>query len=119
MYLKRDDILNVDDLKTIDVEVPEWGGTVCVKMMSGKERDDFEASVVSFKNGKQNVTTANIRAKLVQKTVIDPETKELIFTVADIDSLGKKSSAALDRVFSAAQNLSKISDDDIEELAKN
>lgn len=118
-YLNRDSILNADDIKTIEVDVPEWGGSVVVKMMTGKERDDFEASIVNMKSGGKEVSTANIRAKLVQKTVIDPETKVLMFSVGDIDALGKKSAAALDRIFAASQKLSKISETDVEELAKN
>lgn len=116
-YLKRDEILNADDLKTEIVSVPEWGGDVMIKMMTGKERDSFEASCVGV-NGK-TVNMDNIRAKLVAKTVIDPETKEPMFTTADIEALGKKSSAALDRIFTVSQRLSKITEQDVEELAKN
>ena len=115
MYLSRDLILAVDDLATQEVDVPEWGGTVVIKMMSGKERDAFEGSLVKNKQ----VTYDNIRAKLAQKTIIDPETKELMFSLGDIEAIGKKSAAALDRVFSASQKLSKISDSDVEELVKN
>ena len=42
-----------------------------------------------------------------------------MFTEKDVVKLGKKSSAALDRIFSAAQKLNRISDDDVEDLAKN
>ena len=118
-YLTREQILNCDDLKTEVVDVPEWSGKVMIKMMSGKERDAFESSIVNTSKSGQKVSMDNIRAKLVAKTVIDPETKELMFTVADIEALGSKSAAALDRVFTASQKLSKITGDDIEELEKN
>ena len=117
VYLKRDDILNFDDIKTVEVDVPEWNGAVIVKMMTGQERDSFEASCIGAKDGTFKMD--NIRAKLVAKTVIDPETKEPMFTVADIEALGKKSAAALDRIFTASQKLSKISEKDVEDLAKN
>jgi len=116
-YLKRDEILNCDDMKTQDVNVPEWGGTVVIKMMTGKERDAFEASCINAQDGVFKMD--NIRAKLVAKTVIDPETKEPMFTVADIEALGNKSATALDKIFTASQKLSKISEKDVEELAKN
>ena len=45
-YLSRDAILQREDIKTEDVEVPEWGGTVRVRGMSGVERDAFEASLI-------------------------------------------------------------------------
>ena len=116
-YLSRDEILNCDDLKTEEVKLPEWGGTVIVKMMTGQERDNFEASIVDSKGG--NIKFENIRAKLVAKTVVDPETKKPLFTVADITALGKKSAAALDRIFTVSQRLSKITEKDVDELAKN
>lgn len=118
-YLKRDEILNCDDLKTEELEVPEWGGTVVIKAMTGTERDAFEATLINQTGKNQTMKMDNIRAKLVAKTVIDPETKELMFTTADIESLGKKSASALDRVFKVAQKLSKITEEDVEELAKN
>jgi len=117
--LTREQILSCDDLKTEEVDVPEWGGTVTVKMMTGQERDAFEASIVEYKGDKQQVKTDNIRAKLAAMTIIDPETKQLMFTVGDIEALGKKSAAALDRIFDVSRKLSKIASTDVEELAKN
>lgn len=116
--LGRNDILGFDDIKTEDVSVPEWGGVVRVKAMNGFERDAFEGSLVETRGKMQVVKMDNVRAKLVAKTVID-ENGDLIFTVGDIEALGRKSAAALDRVFSVAQRLSKISDTDVEELIKN
>ena len=115
--LTREQILNADDIKTEIIEVPEWGGSVTIKMMTGKERDAFEASIMGAKG--KNITLENIRAKLVAKTVIDPETKELMFSLGDIETLGTKSAAALDRIFSASQKLSKITESDVDELTKN
>lgn len=117
-YLKREDILNADDLKTEEVEVPEWGGTVVVKMLTGQERDAFEASIVNFGNDKRQIS-GNIRAKLVARAIIDPDTKKPMFSVGDIEALGNKSASALDRVFEVAQRLSKLTEKDIEELEKN
>ena len=45
-YLSRDAILQREDIKTEDVEVPEWGGTVRVRGMTGVQRDAFEASLI-------------------------------------------------------------------------
>ncbi len=119
IYLSREQILNADDLKTEEVNVPEWGGTVKVRAMTGTERDAFEASLVDNTHGKTpQMKTENIRAKLVAKTIIDADGKQL-FGVADIEALGKKSAAALDRIYGVSSRLSKISAEDVEELAKN
>ena len=44
--LTRDQILQANDLVTETVEVPEWGGSVFVKSLTGVERDQFEAAIV-------------------------------------------------------------------------
>lgn len=113
--LKKEQILAAKDSRYRDIEVPEWGGTVRIQSMSGFARDRFEASIIGNNGG---TNTTNIRAKLAAATIID-ENGELLFTEADIAKLGKKSCAALDRIFEAAQELNKFSDKDIEDLAKN
>ena len=113
--LTKDEILQADDIRKEKVEVPEWGGTVWVKTMSGTERDRFEASIISAK-GERNLV--NLRAKIVAMSVIDESGKRL-FTFEDALELGKKSARALDRVFSVAQRLSGFTPQDVEELTKN
>lgn len=117
MRLTREMILNHNDRVTEDVDVPEWGGVVTVAAMTGSERDAFEASlIIQGKGG--GMRLENIRAKLVSMTVVDEDGKPM-FTAADIAALGAKSSAALDRIFTVAQRLSKLSDKDMEDLEKN
>ncbi len=115
MILGKDQILGAEDSATEAVSVPEWGGDVIVKTMSGFARDQFESSIVG-KNGGTNL--ANIRAKMVAAVLVD-EAGELLFSEKDVAALGKKSAKALDRVFSVAQRLNGFSDSDVEELAKN
>ena len=115
--LNRDEILTVNDIAIEEIEVPEWGGSVYVKGMTGTERDAFEASIVQQRGKNASVNMANIRAKLASQTICN-ETGERLFTDADIKALGKKSATALQRVFDVAQRLSGISGDDVEELAK-
>jgi len=114
--LTRENILQVKDITTELVEVPEWGGSVYVRGMTGTERDTFEASIVKLKGKGQSVDMSNIRAKLAAKSICD-ESGNLLFTDADIKELGKKSAGALQRVFEVAQRLSGIGDEDVAELA--
>ena len=114
--LKRDDILAVKDIQVELVPVPEWGGEVYIKGMSGIERDAFEASVIEQKGNKQKINMANVRAKLAAQTLCDEDGNRL-FNDADIKELGKKSASALQRVFEVAQRLSGIGDADVQELA--
>jgi hypothetical protein len=118
MLLTKDAILSANDLVTEDVEVPEWGGTVRVRAISGAERDAFEQAIVTRKG--KNVTTnlANIRAKMVALCVVD-ENGQRLFGDKDVLLLGTKSAAALDRVFTVAQQLAGLTDKDVDELAEN
>lgn len=119
MILSHDDILKADDLVTEEVPVPEWNGTVLVKALSGKERDAFEASCLQDR-GKQGMVRniANVHAKLAARCMVNEDGRRL-FADNEINALGEKSSAALDRVFEKAAELSRLSDEDVEELAGN
>jgi hypothetical protein len=115
--LSRDAILTVDDRKHKDVEVPEWGGTVRVRAMSGYERDKFETSMVEIRGNKRKENFTNLRARFVALVLIDEDGKRL-FSDTDIALLGAKSAAALDRVYAVGQELNGLSDKDVEELTE-
>ena len=112
--LSRDAILECDDLPREAILVPEWGGEVWVRTLTGTERDAFEQSVIvgTDKN------LANIRARFAVLTVCDDEGRRL-FDDSDAAALGAKSAAALDRVFAVAQRLNGFSSDDVDDLAGN
>ena len=116
--LSKTAILAAQDLQTEDVEVPDWGGAVRVRSFTGRERDAFEASMVRGDGRDRKVDLTNMRARLVGLTVID-EAGQRLFTDEEVDLLGAKSGAALDRVFAIAQKLNGLSGADVEELSKN
>ena len=118
-YLSRDDILGLNDLPTEDVLIPEWGNKyVRVRGLTAAERDAFEASIVRRRGQRTEVDTRNMRAKLVALCVVDEQGNRL-FTDEDVEVLGRKSAAALDRIFEVAQRLSGLRPQDVEELAGN
>jgi hypothetical protein len=116
--LTRDEILGADDLKSETVEVPEWGGTVIVRELTGAERDTWEASVVKTNGAAVSIDSHNMRAKLVALCIIDDEGKRL-FTEKDVVKLGNKAAAALDRVTDVARKLSRIGEEELEDLGKD
>ena len=116
--LTRDAILAAPDLLTEEVPVPEWGGTVLVRGLTGTERDAFEEEMITGKGKNRDVNLANFRARLIVKSVVDKGGKRL-FTQADMVALGGKSAAAIQRVFQVAMRLSGMSEEDVEELTKN
>ena len=117
--LTKEAILAASDIQTKSVEVPEWGGEVYVKGMTGAERDAFEAEIVHPGAGKSaKWDMANTRAKFCALVIVDDKGIPL-FSLDDVKALGNKSAAALQRVFDAGRDLSGMSDKDIEELAGN
>ena len=118
-YLTADEILKADDLATEDVDVPEWGGKVRICTLRARDRDAYEASIIKVdvhNNVRQDYN--NMRAKLLARTIVDEAGKRL-FTDQQIEALGDKSAAAMDRCFSVASRLNAVSNSDLEELAKN
>lgn len=116
--LTRDAILQAQDLPKELVSVPEWGGEIYVRALTGAERDAFEQSIVEQKGKSTKMNLQNMRAKLVALTVVD-EGGNRLFTDADAKLLGKKSALALNRVFEVAQKLSGLTPEDVDELTKN
>ena len=115
--LGREDILKASDVKMETVQVPEWGGAVLVKALSGVERDDYEESImIRGKKGAYEVNTRLMRAKLVAASIVDAKGKA-IFSEDDLEVLSKKSAAALDRVFKVAQRLSGLTEEQVQESA--
>lgn len=119
--LTRDEVLEADDRATEVVEVPEWGGALTVRALSGIERDQWEAGKVSWERTKGNglrpgrIDFGNVTAQLVAQTVIGEDGLNM-FSTKDVLILGQKSAAALDRVAKVAQRLSGITEADVEDL---
>lgn len=115
MALSRDDILNAVDLTTREVPVPQWGGSVLVRGLSGEERDAYEMSTMverpklGGKPGELEMVAdlANGTAKLVARCIVGDD-GERVFTDADVIALGKKSAQAMTAVWQVAAELSGI-----------
>lgn len=108
--LTKSAILAADDLKHEDVSVPEWGGEVRVRTMTGTQRNAFGAALV----GEDDMVA--FRVKLVVACAVG-EDGEPLFNDEDAQALAAKSGAALERVFLAASRLNGMAADSVE-LAK-
>jgi hypothetical protein len=111
--LSREAILAARDLETVVIEVPEWGGSVTLRGMSGVDRTHFERSIL--KN--ETIDIENVYAKLLVRCIVD-EAGNRMFTDADADALGAKSAVVLGRLAPVAQRLSGLLQSDVEELKK-
>jgi hypothetical protein len=114
--LNREAILAAQDVKDETIAVPEWGGDVRVRAMTADARDAFEQDAYKAASEKRQLTS--LRARMVARCVID-EHGNLLFTEADIEALGKKSAAALDRIYEAVLRMNALRQSDIEDLEKN
>ena len=118
MTLSRKDILEVNDLTTRVVPIPEWKGNVIIKMMTGTELDQFEDSLFEGRGKDRKSNYKNLRAKLLSMCLVGEDGKRL-FSDKDIESLGGKSAKALDRLYTIATEINGIGAKEEEALIKN
>src|SRR5258707_12410494 len=128
MRLSRDDILKAEDTAPEEVPVPEWGGTVLVRGMTGKERDQFEVSLPQEAAGSVQVqrgraggrppgrNLVNMRAKIVARCVVTDDGGRTV-SHADVAALWEKSGAPIDWIFTVAARLSGMGEEDAEKMA--
>lgn len=121
--LNRESLLKKDELEIQRVDLGD-GTHVFVREMTGRERDTFERSLYFIDDSvkgemKVEKRLGDFRAKLAVCTVCDEE-GTLLLKPGDVESLSMNMSASkLERIINVAQPLSKISEEDKEELIKN
>jgi len=108
-------IISADDITMERVEIPDWGGHVFVRVMSGSERDRMEQACLSA-SGDGLAAPENFRALLAVACCCNASGDRL-FTAEQAASLAEKSSTALDLIFAVALRINKMSDRDVEDLA--
>lgn len=116
-----DDILGFNDSVLEKVSVPEWGAAgdkVYVRLMTGAQRDVWEAGIFLRKQQSEEFVFDNMRARLVAMCACD-EKGEPIFRPDQVEALGRKSSVALKRIYEVARRLNKLGKEEVDELAKN
>lgn len=116
--LGKQDILAAKDRYYEDVESEAWGGIVRIAVITGTDRDRFEAITYPMKGKEIKVNREDIRARLLSLAIVD-ENLERVFTDDEVRELGKKSAKELDRLFGIAQRINGMTDDSVKELEKN
>ena len=109
MALSKAKILAAKDVKLSEaIPVPEWGGDVYVRTISGTERDKFEEAYSEQK-------MKAFRVRFLVLTLAD-ESGERLFADADIDALGNKSSVVINRLFDKAWQHNAFTDAAVDAL---
>jgi hypothetical protein len=111
MALNKAAILAAGDYKLEKIHVPEWGGDVYAKTISGIERDRFE-------EGYSEQKMKNFRGRFLVLCLCD-EKGERLFTDAEVDEISKKSSVVLNRLFEKAWSLNAFTNEAIDELGND
>jgi len=124
MTLSKETIAGAKDLTFKDVKVPEWDGSVRVRVLTAKEEDDYEESIITMEEseGVRHITPnlTNAKAKLIARCLVDENGDPIFATVAEGEKvLGGKSASAINRIYRVAVKLNGLSKQDIEELVKN
>lgn len=116
--LTKQQIIEADDLETVEVEVPQWGGSVLVRALTGKQRGQFTSMLVEQRAGGRTLRLQDVQVLLCGLSIVDEHGKRM-FSDAEMSVLGGKSAAALQRVFEVAQRISGLSEEDVNELSGN
>lgn len=116
--LSREEVLALDDREGEWVTVPEWKGRFYVAPMDGESRNIWDRDMLSLRGGSLALNGDNIDARLVALTVVDPETKERLFTLDDVAALGRKNSKALHRLADVGARLSGLDTEAISQLTE-
>jgi len=116
MAIDKEAIIGAKDIPISTIEVPEWGGTVCVRRQNIRERDflipisdgfmsieppkkEGQPPIIKMKEGEESEKAyAKHRLYSVGFALCD-ENGERLFSDEEIESvLGKKSSVVIDRI---------------------
>lgn len=106
-------IVDAEDIKFEDVEVPEWGDVkVRVRALTAEQIDAYQAKQIAMrrKDSADNteLSMRNYRAELVAQVLYDPDTDTRIFpdVKEGIRVLSKKSSGVVNGLYVLAQEMS-------------
>ena len=111
MALSKAAILAAKDTKvSAPIPVPEWGGDVYCKTLSGTERDAFEES---YSENKMKA----FRCRFLVLTLSDDK-GERLFTDGETADLGNKSSVVINRLFDAAWKHNAFTTEAVEALGE-
>lgn len=107
--LDRDRILAAQDIASVDVDVPEWGGAVRIRRLKASEAQEFASLDEAHRD--------EALYRIVAMSVVDEQGQRL-FSENDIKLLRDKAFSALMRIQKAAIELNGLAPLAIEQ-AKN
>lgn len=113
MTLTKAQILAASDLNLLEVPVPEWGGSVYVRVMTVGERDAYE-----IEWNRTNGSVEDFRTKFLARCLADDKGQRL-FSDAEVAALSGKSAKVMNRLWKAAMKHNDLDETAVQEAAKN
>ena len=120
MALTEEQILAALDryeVETRQLRIPELGGTVYVREMSGQIRNRLEATYATIRNGGDSKQLDKITAQIVAYGTVDEAGKPIMTMNAAQRVVSKMQKVAF-RIRDTALELSATNEDDVEALAE-
>jgi len=117
-YLTVEQILDMDDLNTVEVEIPEWPvngepGIVILKALTAREALTFQRSMQSNVKAREDAMIS-----IVVLSAVDPEGNR-IFNQKQIEQLRDKNVKVFTRLQKAAMDLNGFGQNSQENERKN
>ena len=117
--LSKADILGADE-EIIEVDMPEWGGCVHLKQLSGADEEVYQKKsaqrITKDSSGKEDVNVTNWRSEFLVMCLCDPS-GDLMFDRDSMGALNGKSAKSIQRLYDIA--MGKCGTLDLEEAEKN
>jgi hypothetical protein len=120
MVLTAEQIKAAAKLIIESVDVPEWGGTVLVKMLSGKEKTAFYVAQSIARKANNDEPIENYQARFCVAVLCDEEGNRL-YQDDQADELGDlpSSGVIIERIYDKARKLNCMFTEAEEEQLKN
>jgi len=118
MSLSKEQIFAAQDSTVVEVDCPEWSGVVRMRSMTGTQRSNYE-HWISQRGNQDDRDFRGLRERLIVACAVDEDGAPLFETDEDITGLSEKNANVIERLATAAQRVSGMLDDDVEEAAKN
>jgi hypothetical protein len=115
--LTIEQILAADDRKVEEVQVPEWGGSVCVRHLSGLEAVDLYVQLKGIAGTETEKAAARMVASL-SAFLCDTEGKQLA-SIEQAKLLIGKSAVAVNRIVAKGHAINATDDAKVADGAKN
>jgi hypothetical protein len=112
LLLSREQILAANDLQFEDVPVPEWGDGACVRVrgLNAKERIEISKSIMGEDGQVDSALSLDLTIIVPFMCMVDDQGRRLFTDQADVERLGAKSTAALQRVMDVAKRLNGLTE---------